>query len=116
MSAAQPTPDALSTQAENELICEKLLGWEKVLMPEDNYPAFKRSWCHDPIYAPSFTTWPDAGLLLEALAKRGVAIRVGTSDPGMWGCWLIEHPCQALATTAPNAVRAAALEYIRSLP
>jgi hypothetical protein len=110
---APRTPDALSTTEDNELLCEKLLGWEVSSIigywfPSQDHAGTRRT--------PSFDTWADAGLILDALAKRGVAIRVGTSDPCMWGCWLIEHPCQALATTAPNAIRAAALEYIRSLP
>jgi hypothetical protein len=112
----QRTPDLLSTeQSENHLLCEKLLGWEKVLMPEDNYPAFKKSWCHDPVYAPTFTTWADAGLILEALRSKGVITSIQFTTAGYCaiGRWCSPMPA---TENIPAAIRAAAIEYVRSEP
>ena len=71
---AQRSPDAMSTQAENELICEKLLGWK----PERRTVAglVHVAWWDrgpgrsDTETTPSFSTWAEAGLILEALQAR----------------------------------------------
>jgi hypothetical protein len=119
---AQRTPDLLSMQTESELICEKLLGWDKARVRGDgtverwhigtgsNYRSSA---------TPSFTTWADAGLILEAFAPLGGSVVMyvphhehhwSCSPPGGRDVPVTD------ADTGPLAIRAAALEYIRSLP
>jgi hypothetical protein len=107
-SPTPQTPDELT--AENELICEKLLGWIRHDYGKDS-PAWEvpsKTGEYQPtiFYTPSFTTWAEAGLILEALQRRGpdavpyrrlIGIRL---TQGLLG---------------PVDIRAAALEYIRSL-
>jgi hypothetical protein len=103
----QVPPDSLSTQQENELICEKLLGLKKHCDRPD---------CHDWRTAdgnrywnnPSFTTWADAGLILDALNNVvGWEPARARSNLG----WLLKT-----GELTPFAVRAEALEYIRRQP
>lgn len=121
----QVPPEDRVTQ--NEIICEKLLGWIK--RPSDIPGISFSGWCvpNGPDEStPSFTTWADAGLILEAWTAAGndydidgtshesgprISARLrrikGISYVGDFG---------GCAETAPIAVRAAALKYIRSLP
>lgn len=127
------TPDALSTQAENELICDRLLGWKRCPSCGE-----QQWYCNydlrDPtsgpfrtLVTPSFTTWAEAGLILEAFESLhiGRAISWQTHHSGdcrdrhhaslEWG--IGEHAskfAQGVAAAAPLAIRAAALAYIRS--
>lgn len=116
----QRTPDELT--AENELICEKLLGWQrrKCFSPYDgrfmgyDFLDGKRE-----TTAPSFTTWADAGLLMDALAKAGQRPDVSCYDGTDWVCLVNATDGDVIPKvdkSAPLAIRAAALAYIRSLP
>jgi hypothetical protein len=111
---AQRTPDELT--AENELICEKLLGWE-VRPRFGNNPCglfFPDGRIANGLY--SFTTWAEAGLILEALSSHCPTLEY--SD-GKWDCYggdPFESFFHAYADTAPLAIRAAALEHIRRQP
>jgi hypothetical protein len=117
----QRTPDALSTQAENELICEKLLGFKKHCdRPEcrDWYlPGGGRYWNN-----PSFTTWADAGLILEAFERRHADydIERTETDTGYASTFRVftDRTSQKTlrAGAVPLAIRAAAIKYVRSLP
>lgn len=105
----QRTPDSLSTQQENELLCEKLLEWKRLVYTT------KVMWEHPPTGVsdtPSFTTWADAGLILEALDRvEALGVEVGNAV----GCWYCEIDLEVKREpTGPLAVRSAALEYIRS--
>lgn len=104
------------TQAENEQICEKLLGWErrshnKIIwwqpssMAGEFVPAV--------LVVPSFTTWADAGLILDAIAKTTSGVYVAF----MGHAWAVHigFGQQWLANTCPLAIRAAALEYIKAV-
>jgi len=115
MSTELRTPEDRVTQ--NELICEKLLGWVK--RPSDIPGISFSGWCvpNGPDEStPSFTTWAEAGLILEAIDKIG--LDEGSVDVGngvnLWYCERGQRISQA--ATGPLAIRAAALEYIRSLP
>lgn len=113
----QRTPEELSTQQENALICERLLGLKKHCddrdCPDWRTADGKRFWG-----TPSFTNWREAGLILDALAKAGQ--RPDTSYYDGWCCFVDancgDDPDIKIFDTGPSAVRAAALAYIRSLP
>lgn len=77
--------DDKSTQAENERICRELLKLDSYGMPL------------------TFTTWADAGLILEALMKA-MAIQVPR----------LGHQLSCYRFT-PEHIRSAALSYLRSL-
>lgn len=99
--------------AENELICEKLLGWEV-------RPRFGNNPCG--LFFPdgrvangpySFTTWAEAGLILDALKAAGEKPRVFVRADEQWGC--MGWHCGGVGSTAFAAIRAAALEYIKAV-
>jgi hypothetical protein len=108
----------MSEQQENELICAKLLGWER--RANIGTADGRAMWLHHPATkvgapTPTFTTWIDAGLILDALERAGEYFEV-RRDEGRWEClealfvnWAAKHP-----TSGPLAIRAAALEYIRA--
>lgn len=104
----QVTPDAMSTQDENNLICEKLLRLKWTWIPhaslfvwaDDNRQTFS--------FISKFDTWAEAGLILDVLQDLGTAAAYSalrSLDATFYNCRL-----------KPAAIRAAALEYIRSLP
>lgn len=119
----QLSPDFRTTQAEDELICEKLLRWKRA------QSCGAQEWYDDPygddgaqwhtVYTPSFDHWADAGLILDAFAPLGGSVVMyvphhehhwSCSPPGGRDVAVID------GDTGPEAIRAAALEYIRSLP
>ena len=122
-----PTPDALSTDAENELICEKLLNWKRCPSAGEQqwYCNYDR---RDPasgpfltVVTPSFTTWAEAGLILEAMTAAKVEWDIHTAQVGGSSVQVVLWHCSRRIPTdwidsAPLAIRSAALEYIRSLP
>lgn len=116
---AQRTPDELN--AENALICERLLKWKPARLSGLGF----QMWRPDPYgddgaqwaerSTPSFDTWADAGLILDAL-PRELEYVVGYCDiEKQWYCGQ-SIGADTYADTGPVAIRAAALEYIRSLP
>lgn len=109
---AQRTPDELTT--ENELICTKLLGWNKC-----EHIAHIPGLFHTPAGAheevPSFTAWADAGLILDALRAAALELTIATVPDGWW-CEIDEGPNASYDDSGPLTIRAAALAYIRSLP
>lgn len=113
MSDHQLTPDAMSTQQENELICAKLLGWELRPRFGNNPRELYRpdgSLANEPL---TFTTWAETGLILDALAARELV--PGLEHDGLeWICALRDSMVTG-ANTGPLAVRAAALEYIKAV-
>jgi hypothetical protein len=112
---AQVPPDTLSTQDENKLICEKLLGLKWTWIPH----ASLFIWADDDRQTFScirkFDTWAEAGLILEALISHCPTLEY--SD-GKWDCYggdPFESFFHAYADTAPLAIRAAALEHIKAV-
>lgn len=109
----------MTTDEENELICEKLLGWK--LAGRDRFE--NKKWLFLPqslegdqwrtTTTPSFTTWADAGLILEAIAKTTAGVYVAF----MGHAWAVHigFGQQWLGSSGPLAVRAAALEYIKAV-
>ncbi len=118
----------MTEQQENELICEKLLGWK--LAGRSSFGA--KMWLNNPygddgaqwqtVPTPSFDTWADAGLMASALRARGIAFDIHSTGDGGW----LVRPAQKdsdrlgylrlgdhMAKELPDAIRAAALEYIR---
>lgn len=125
MSNAQLPPDELT--AENELICTKLLGLTKHCgapsCPDWRTADGKRYWNN-----PTFDNWADAGLILDALLGQFCAVEVCTAK---WTDGEVRSGVQitpydprerrtltthGLPLSGPLALRAAALEYIRSTP
>lgn len=107
-SGTLPSPQV---QAENEAICERLLGWAATRGPlmGTAWPV-GGAW----IPTPTFLTWSEAGLILEALQKAGRTPSLEVND-GQWDCYGNEPYnawFHARADTAPAAVRAAALAYL----
>lgn len=111
----------MSEQEENIEICLRLLGWRK--HPDPELPGwyappgegfFMNSLVHKEF--PTFTTWADAGLILDALAAKEVAItlvgNVVFEKP--WTCELNHDGAEAFIA-GPLSIRSAALAYIRSL-
>jgi hypothetical protein len=113
-------PEILSTQAENELICEKLLGWERWREPGKqlqwkNVIDGGRGWTIEE--TPSFTTWAEAGLILDALHARDVIFEMYRDGAGTsrWNVVIAMITCSR-ERSGPAAVRDCALQYIRRLP
>jgi hypothetical protein len=111
---AQPTPDELT--AENELICENLLGWKRV-GDGDCWEQHSAPWLDSVTPStPSFTTWADVGLILDAMSVANIGFELGhdTIDDE-WFCEL-QGRKSTWDKAGPLAIRSAALGYIRSLP
>lgn len=104
---------------ENEMICEKLLGWVK--RPSDIPGISFSGWCapNGPDEStPSFTTWAEAGLILEALDQEGIAWALENSPDPDYGFVIDSHARPIIKQwrrEAPEAIRAAALEYIKAV-
>jgi hypothetical protein len=112
----QRTPDELS---QNELICEKLLGWKRRSEGSsllDNY--WRRPTGADQLNTPTFTTWAEAGLILDGLVNRGSfpKIQVTVFQEIPWVVEMVAQDIRHVGESGPLAIRGAALEYIRSLP
>jgi hypothetical protein len=118
----------VSQQEENDLICEKLLGWKKVLPSVWPDPAI---WSEQltpntgrgGMETPTFTAWAEAGLILEAVAKTDRTYTINLSSNASDGsCWEFviffraSEPVRAFAETGPLAIRAAALAYLKAQP
>lgn len=118
------SPDELSR--ENELICEKLLGW-KCITPD----AMTKTWSdadHDDARlhpTPTFTTWAEAGLILDAMVANGCDwdIESTHTDEGVKATVRVFFPlpnsasvrkCECLGEPF-HAIRAAALAYIKAV-
>lgn len=110
----QRTPEAMSTQAENELICEKLLGWHRC-SPGSKGHRNGYQWQEERC-TPWFSTWADAGLILDALAKAGQRPDLGHYADGEWHCMVnATDECETVMfSTGPLAIRDAALAYIEA--
>jgi hypothetical protein len=108
----------MTPQEENELICEKLLGWSRVPF-EDAGGARWRCGADNPIATrrtPDFTTWADAGLIIEAFAE--LEQRPDISLYGKeWFCLInsTEDDESVGHETGPAAVRATALAYLAKI-
>lgn len=112
-TAAVTAPaDEKSTQAENELIAERLLGWKQ-------YKTAASIWWEPTLgkrqfFTPTFTTWHDCGLILEALfAQKGLsAIKTRVKLAQLIAdIQLPDGKCKF----TPSAIRDCALSYLRSL-
>lgn len=130
-AAVTAPADDKSTQAENELIAERLLGWVRWQEPGEalkwkNIIDGGRGWSIED--TPTFTRWSDCGLILEAFERLHIGRAVS---------WQLHHCgdgrelhhvslewdigddaskyAQGEAATTPLAVRSAALSYLRSL-
>lgn len=104
-SDTQRTPDELT--AENELICEKLLGWK----PCSRHVVHGwMEWAVEPgpkfYRTPTFDSWREAGLIL-------VAMQITMHRPDLLA-ELADKLAEGVMT--PSEIRAAAVEYVRSLP
>jgi hypothetical protein len=118
----QVSPDLQSMQTENELICEKLLGWRMVCRSPDDHSAVWNS-TYASQRTPSFTTWADAGLILEKLdcfdiyhTNQYWTLAISAPRPQGMG-QTMPRPFEGHSEiSGPLSIRAAALSYIRSTP
>lgn len=107
----------MTPHEENELICEKLLGWKLA-----GRNAFKvKMWFCLPngqdgeqyitTSTPSFTTWAQAGLILEALSAKELYPRLEQQRAsGHWHCDILGGNGFGCNINPSLAIRAAALE------
>lgn len=103
---------ALQHHAEDVLIVEKLLGWKRAGDPDVPLwlkPATETR-REEQWYTPSFTTWAEAGLILEALGHELELTKIHPCG-GRWAFSI--GAMTRFDTSGPLAIRAAALEYIR---
>jgi hypothetical protein len=115
MNNEQVTADALSTQAENELICEKLLGWHRPPAPPPG--------CYNTIdwsesrTTPAFTTWAEAGLIIDRFEELAPVERVDSVSYSSCAERQMVDLAKLLRVgrLRPADVRAAALEYIKAV-
>lgn len=105
----------MNEQAENELIAEKLLGWRRLPIPGESGLGWKRP-NDSELYrdTPTFTTWDEAGLIFDRMAPH--AQDRSHVPGGANGRWFHEHIAEAalVGELRPDAIRTAALAYIRS--
>lgn len=103
----QRTPDELI--AENKLICAKLLGWT----PDDGGWIKSDGYMYGGCGTPSFTTWAEAGLILEALQKL-TPMNLRWSHGAQY--WFIDLDYDGKSdASGPLAIRAAAIAYIKAV-
>lgn len=106
---------------ENELICGNLLGWARVPF-EDAGGARWRCGADSPIATrptPAFTTWADAGLIIQSMSKHGfalISLAIGASNFTHAQFTINDGTGpEASDLTPPLAIRAAALVYLASI-
>jgi hypothetical protein len=107
----QRTPDELN--AENELICEKLLGWTRSKVHGYWFRDHGDHQSGLSVSTPTFNSWYHAGVILDALKAKDCIVSIQFAGNG--GYCAVNH-VSADDKPMPLAIRAAALEYIRSLP
>lgn len=110
--------DDKSTQAENERICEKLLGWERMSSAWPGPPRWNDKTLLGSQWptTPTFTTWAEAGLILEAMINRGLAIEMFYNPSAkQWEVGDVPIAFECQDESGPLAIRAAALAYLRSM-
>jgi len=110
----------MTSQEENELICEKLLGWK--LGGRNRFGT--KMWLDNPygddgaqwntVVTPSFDTWAEAGLILDALSAAGIRAGLENLPSDHWAFRIFKGAVFQFGTTGPLAIRTAALEYIKS--
>jgi len=104
----------MTTQEENELICERLLGWKTSSILGYWFPSQERA---GTVRTPSFTTWAEAGLILVEFNQRKLEVDICIDAGECWvTIWNPKPRSTAKSADLPPLIRAAALEYIRSLP
>ena len=92
------------TQAENELIAERLLGWKQ-------YKTAASIWWEPTLgkrqfFTPTFTTWAERGLIIDALQKQWPLSKEALRDIGS---------TILMGALTEQDVRSIALSYLRSL-
>ena len=94
----------LTFEQENEKLCEQLLGWRREGVGWRLPSGEER-------VTPCFTTWADAGLILQALRSRQLSVHLQSSLSSWWCCKIEAngHWC----ATGPMSVRFGALGYLR---
>lgn len=114
----------MTPKEENELICEKLLGWNRTgfdvpvsWISGDDQPFVMKA----PRLTPSFDDWASVGLILDAFTKIDFGFKkmhIELFHSGLGGLWRFElmWPEGQINVieqhTGPVAIRAAALQLI----
>lgn len=102
----------MTEQEENALLCNRLLGWRQLdfeLFDVDGTINGRRT-------APTFLTGDDMLLLLDAMEEKCINVYVEKTHTSSWWCYYGNRSTGERGDTAPSAVRAAALAYVRGLP
>lgn len=113
MSERLSREDQLARVYESYLICEKLLGWHKCL-PDSKGWRNSFDW-EESEDTPDFSSWGQAGLILDALQTKGVITSIQFTTAGYCAIDSVSSDPPAIENI-PLAIRTAALKYIRSLP
>lgn len=108
----------MSEQADNEMICAKLLRWERAGTGE-SWGMKKSLWraAGNELHGtPTFTDWASAGLIADALANLGVEVDIlYVPDEKHWESANVDLSIDESGDTGPLSLRAMALAYIRSM-
>jgi hypothetical protein len=118
----QRTPEeqlVLQQHAENISIVENLLGWKRDSADDVGGPIWRKPATatrrEEQWYTPSFTTWAEAGLILDAMQAKGKAPLVYSHElNARWEASFAGHAMH-FAETGPLAIRIAAIEYIKAV-
>lgn len=115
---SQRAPDTLST--ENELICEKLLGWRRLCHNDVTWwePPSTGKFQPTMLAALSFETWDEAGMILDQFESRAPEERVDSVNYKSAAGEQMKKLGILLSRgqLRPLDIRAAGLDYVRSLP
>lgn len=105
----------MTTEEENELICEEFLAWRKTV-PRSLLPNGSRALWElggATIETPSFTAWTTTGMILNHLETLGIGFVLYCDETG----WTLDIPvlqnsAPPSQNTGPAAIRAAALAAV----
>lgn len=104
------TPD--QNVHENELICERLLDWSPLpLISERGLQQWYTRKSAKPEFTPSFTTWAEAGLILEALQSK---LGGNNFNTAAWDQLRKMGHLLSIAKLSPADVRSSALAFIKA--
>lgn len=100
----------MTPQQENELICERLLGWTHDKVAQGWIIPGAAVW--ERVSTPHFDQWDTVGMIIEALDKKGVDVEFGNCVAG-WYCKIAQDEYPPFGdNNAFATIREAALKYL----
>ena len=102
---------------QNELICDRLLGWRKNTYQHPDSSIAFTGWEDDDRSTPSFTAWAEAGLIIDRFEELAPVERVDSVSYSSCAEQQMLNLSKLLRVgkLRPADVRAAALEYIKAV-